>query len=91
VKEMAVLKKGSVLFHYIFANPYPWDLLTKSEKSSWLFANLGGLQWEAGMIPYSMVRHLITSTVIGIEDDNVLIYVKVYQKREWLKEKRRER
>jgi len=61
VKEV-MLKKGSVLSHYIFANPYPWDLFTKSEKScaSWLIAN-HELQWEAGMIPYSMARHLITS------------------------------
>jgi len=87
VKEVAVLKKGSILSHYIFASPYPWDVLTKSERScaSWLIANHHGLQWEAGMIPYMMARHLITSAVIGVEDDDVLIYVKGYQKREWLK------
>jgi len=28
VKEMAVLKKGSILSHYIFASPYPWNVLT---------------------------------------------------------------
>jgi len=32
-----------------------------------------------------MVRHLITSAVVDIEDDDVLVYVKEYQKREWLK------
>jgi len=49
VKEVAVLKKESVLSHYIFANPYPWDLLTKSEKScaSWLIANHHGMgSWD---------------------------------------------
>jgi len=34
------------------------------------------------MIPYSMARHLITSTVVGIED----VYIKGYQKRKWLKD-----
>jgi len=37
------------------------------------------------MIPYSMARHLITLAVVGIEDDDTLVYVKEYQKREWLK------
>jgi len=87
VKEVAMLKKGSVLSYYIFASPYPWNLLTKSEKScaSWLIAN-HGLQWEAGMIPYSMARHLIISAVVDTEDDDALVYVKGYQKREWLKD-----
>jgi len=88
VKEVVVLKKGSILSHYIFANPYPWDLLTKSEKScaSLLIANHHGLQWEAGMILYSMARLitsvLITSAVVGTEDDDVLVYVKRYKKRD---------
>jgi len=75
VKEVAVLKKGSVLFHYIFASPYPWNLLTKSKRSCafWLIANHHGLQWETGMILYSMARHFITSAVVDIEDDDVLV------------------
>jgi len=36
------------------------------------------------MIPYSMARHLITSAVVGTDD--VFIYIKGYQKREWLKD-----
>jgi len=46
VKEVAVLKKGSFLSHYIPASPYPWNLFTKSERScaSWLIANHHGLQ-----------------------------------------------
>jgi len=53
--------EGSVLSHYIFASPYPWDLLIKSERScaSWLIANHHGLQWEAGMVPYSMAQFYI--------------------------------
>jgi len=41
---------------------------------------------EAGMIPYIMARHLITSAVIDAEDDDALVQVKGYQKREWLKD-----
>jgi len=54
VKEVAVLKKGSILSHYIFASSYPWDLFTKSERScaSWLIASHHGLQWEDGIIPH---------------------------------------
>jgi len=38
------------------------------------------------MIPYSVVRYLITSAVVGIEDDDVLVNVKRYQKQKWLKD-----
>lgn len=90
VKEVAVLKKGTVLTHYIFANPMPWNLLTKSEKScaSWLIACHHGLQWQDGMIPHSMAKRLITTAVFDTEendDDEALIYIKGYEKREWLK------
>jgi len=75
VKEIVVLRKRSVLFHYIFASPPPWNLLTKSDKSCafWLIANHHGLQWEDEMIPYSLARHLITSVVIDTKDDDVLV------------------
>jgi len=37
------------------------------------------------MIPYSMAKEFITKAVIGTEDnDNNLVYVKGYEKREWL-------
>jgi len=38
------------------------------------------------MVPNSMAQHLITSAVIGIEDGDALVYIKGYQKREWLKD-----
>jgi len=46
VKEVAVLRKGAILFHYIFTYPMPWNFLTKSEKycASWLSAYHHGLQ-----------------------------------------------
>lgn len=91
VKEVAVLRKGTVLSHYIFASPIPWNLLTKSDKSraSWLIANHHGLLWEDGVVAYSMAKRLITTAVVGTEEDDddevpSLVYVKGYQKREWL-------
>ncbi|KYQ58525.1 hypothetical protein ALC60_02475, partial [Trachymyrmex zeteki] len=87
VKEVAVLRKGAILSHYIFTCPMSWNFLTKSEKycASWLSAYHHGLQWEDGMIPYNIVKRLIT--IIGAEenDDNKsLVYVKGSEKRQWL-------
>jgi hypothetical protein len=89
VKEVAVLRAGTVLAHYIFTNPMPWNLLTKSDKScaSWLIVNHHGLRWEDGNVPYNMAKRLITSAVLGAEEDGetpTLVYVKGCQKREWL-------
>jgi len=41
VKEVAVLRDGTTLSHYIFREPEPWHFLTRSEKSqaSWLKIN----------------------------------------------------
>ncbi|KYN03416.1 hypothetical protein ALC62_05734 [Cyphomyrmex costatus] len=68
-KEVAVLREGTILSHYIFTCPIPWNYLTKSEKhcASWLGAYHHGLQCEDGMIPYSMTKRLITMAVIGAE------------------------
>ncbi|KYN10995.1 hypothetical protein ALC57_16847 [Trachymyrmex cornetzi] len=33
VKELAVLKQGTVLTHYIFTGPVPWKFLTRSDRS----------------------------------------------------------
>jgi len=40
VKEVAVLRKGAILSHYISTCSISWNLLTKSEKyyASWLSA-----------------------------------------------------
>ena len=51
-KEVAVLRKGIILSHYIFTIfticPKPWNLLTKSEKycASWLSAYHHELKWD---------------------------------------------
>ncbi|KYM97147.1 hypothetical protein ALC62_12175 [Cyphomyrmex costatus] len=78
VKEVAVLRRGTVITHYIFSCPIPWKL-TRSDKScaSWLSAYHLGLQWEDGMVPYSMAKRLITEAVT--EDD-----IKGLEKRQWL-------
>ena len=87
-KEVAVLRRGTVLAHYIFRSPIPWHLLTKSEKCQalWLMANHHGLQWEDGIVAYSMAKRLITTAVVEEEDDKMqcIVYVKGCQKREWL-------
>ncbi|KYN03588.1 hypothetical protein ALC62_05561 [Cyphomyrmex costatus] len=84
VKEVAVLRRGTVITHYIFSCPILWNLLTRSDKScaSWLSAYHHGLRWEDGMVPYSMAKRLIIEAVI--EDDEALVYVKGLEKRQWL-------
>ncbi|KYN50187.1 hypothetical protein ALC62_03755 [Cyphomyrmex costatus] len=84
VKEVAVLRRGTVITHYILSCPMPWNLLTRSDKScaSWLSAYHHGLRWEDGMVPYSMAKHLIIEAVT--EDDEALLYVKGLEKRQWL-------
>ena len=83
VKEVAVLKQGTVLTHYIFTSPVPWKLLTRSDRfcASWLIAYHHGLQWEDGTIPYNEAKRLITAAVF---EDDAIVYVKGREKRTWL-------
>ncbi|KYN19362.1 hypothetical protein ALC57_08307 [Trachymyrmex cornetzi] len=83
VKEVAVLKQGTVLTHYIFTSPVPWKFLTRSDRScaSWLIAYHHGLRWEDGRIPYSEAKRLITAAVF---EDDAIVYVKGLEKRTWL-------
>ena len=89
-KEVAVLRKGTILSHYIFGSSTPQYLLTKSDKSSirWLVAKHHGLRWDDGDVPYSMAKQLISKAVadaIDEEDDaSHIVYVKGLQKRDWL-------
>jgi len=46
-----------------------------------LIANHHGIGID-GMIPYNMAIRLITSAVVGTEDDDVLLYFKGYVKNE---------
>jgi len=83
VKE--VLRKGVILSHYIFANSMPWKFLTKTDKScaSWLIAYHHELQRKDRMISYSIAKRLITTAIVGTEENNeALVYVKGSQKRE---------
>ena len=85
VKEVAILRDGKTLSHYVFREPVPWNLLLKSEKSlvSWLRVHHHGLRWEDGYISYSQARSLINNA-IGTEPS--LIYVKGLEKKKWLRE-----
>lgn len=83
VKEVAVLRGGKTLSHYVFCEPVLWSLLTRSEKSQarWLKLHHHGFQWDDGYIPYSQARNLI-SKAIGTEPPQ--IYVKGLEKKKWL-------
>ncbi|KYN22599.1 hypothetical protein ALC57_05000 [Trachymyrmex cornetzi] len=83
VQEVAVLKQGTILTHYIFTNPVPWKFLTRSDWScaSWFSAYHHGLRWEDGMVPYSEAKSLITAAVF---EDDTIVYVKGREKRTWL-------
>ena len=86
VKEVAVLKNGGEITHYIFTCPMPWRFLTKKDQShaSWLMAHHHGLRWNDGVVPYRMAQRLIAEAVSGENDDDALIYVKGLEKRGWL-------
>jgi len=87
VKEAAVLRKGSVLSHYIFTCPEPWHMLTKSERCQvlWLMKNHHELSWGDGHVSYWKSKRLITMAVMSAteEDDaSLLVYVKGHEKRQ---------
>ncbi|KYQ50566.1 hypothetical protein ALC60_10343 [Trachymyrmex zeteki] len=84
VKEIAVLKNGNTLMHYIFTGPMPWRFLTKSDQShaSWLMSHHHGLRWNDGMVPYRMAQSLISEAVLG--ENETIVYVEGSEKREWL-------
>ncbi|KYN22481.1 hypothetical protein ALC57_05117 [Trachymyrmex cornetzi] len=84
VKEVAILKNGNILTHYIFKSPMPWRFLTTSDKrcATWLMINHHGLQWNDGMVPYCMARQLISEAVKG--NSSAIVFVKGLEKRKWL-------
>lgn len=93
VKEVAILRRGTVLSHYIFESPFPWRVLTKSEKltASWLTMHHHRLHWEDGNVAYHRAKDLITSAICGTvhdddddDDTSSLVYVKGLEKRNWL-------
>jgi len=65
VKEVAMLRKGAILSHYIFTCLRPWNFLIKSEKYCAFWLSVYYHEWEDGMISYSMVKCLITMAVIN--------------------------
>jgi len=83
VKEFVALKDGFDLSHYIFRCSEPWRNLIKAERhqAMWLIENRHGIQWEDGMVPYSMAKSLITKAVIGTTTtDDKIVAVKRCEK-----------
>ncbi|KAL6421069.1 hypothetical protein ACFW04_013593 [Cataglyphis niger] len=64
VKEVAILRNGYVLSHYIFA-------------TSWLIGHHHGLQWEDENVPYSIAKRLITMAVVDVteDEDSSIVYL----------------
>ncbi|KYN36143.1 hypothetical protein ALC56_09518 [Trachymyrmex septentrionalis] len=83
MKEVTVLKQGTVLTHYIFTSPMPRKFLTRFDRSCafWLSAYYYGLRWEDGMVPYSDAKHLIT---VAVFEDDAIVYVKGRKKQTWM-------
>jgi len=55
----------------------------------WLIENRYRIQWDDGMVSYCMAGSLITKAVMStttIDDDDIVVYVKGYEKREWLRD-----
>jgi hypothetical protein len=73
----------ATLSHYVFREPVPWHLLTKSEKSQacWLKLHHHGFQWEEGHVPYTLAKSLVQK---AIGTDPPLIYVKGLEKKKLL-------
>ena len=67
-KEVAILRQGTILSHYIFESPMPPFLLSISDKSSlrWLTTKHHGLRWDEE------------------DNASHIVYVKGLQKRDWL-------
>ena len=84
-KEIAVLRDGQTLSHYIFREPVPWNFLTRAEKSEacWLKLHHHGFRWDDGYVPYCEMRSLVRA---AIGADPPLIYVKGLEKRRWLRQ-----
>ena len=88
VKEIAILKNGYILSHFIFASLIPHRLLTYSETKHvcWLKINHHGLPYDSGSVPYSEAKRLITSALKRVRKDATSrrVYVKGLEKRKWL-------
>lgn len=96
VKEVAILRQGAELAHYIFRPPISWNLLTDGDRRTvnWLFRNHHGLDWNAGEIDYSQAHNLIATAIHGVGKRRwdyltnriIHIYVKGLQKKTWLQQ-----
>ncbi|KAL6433616.1 hypothetical protein ACFW04_006599 [Cataglyphis niger] len=74
VKEVAVLRNGYILSHYIFASRVVWRMLKESERSqvSWLIKHHHGKM------------ETFHTVWLNKEEDSSIVYVKGREKREWV-------
>jgi len=88
VKEVAVLRGGSVLAHYVFATPMPWGIVPQDDRRvvTWLMRNHHGISWEDGDVPYGRAKRLIIRALQNEEDcyEHATVYVKGLEKHQWL-------
>ncbi|KYM83279.1 hypothetical protein ALC53_06242 [Atta colombica] len=72
VKEVAVLKQGTVLTHYIFTSPV--EIFNKIRQIlRFLVECHHALRWEDGKVPYNETKGLITPTIF---EHDAIVYVK---------------
>jgi len=71
-------------FLTIFLDAPNQSNLTKAKRhqAMWLVENHHGIQWEDGMVPYSMARSLITKVMMDATttDDKIVVYIKGHEK-----------
>ena len=100
VKEVAILRSGTILSHYIFVEPTSWRSLTEREKRSvrWLTNNNNCLRWTDGFVPYAQAENLIRAALCydpfeagSGAGTTATIYVKGLEKSQWLRDILRER
>jgi len=83
VKEFAALKDGFDFWMLRTVKKSHQNRKTSSDVFDWELPWNGRMEWF-----YSMVRNLITKTVMGTTttDDKIVVYIKEQEKREWLRD-----
>ena len=71
VKEIAVLRRGKELTHFIFGPSVSWNLLESSDRSraTWLTHNHHDLRWSEGDVDYRRARSLIERALRTARDE----------------------
>ena len=88
VKEFAAVSVGSAggeaksIQSFMFQPPYPeWAISKETRRTNnWVTANLHGIRWSHGHIPYTELKNILLETVIDYDK----IYTKGLEKAEFL-------